>query len=278
MHHQLRPPLSLERMEDRWVPATVRFTGGTLLISNPTITGGTTSLTVTQTANNTFRVVDGHSTLGTYSGVSNLSITGSNAADNITVNVNKFTYTGALSISGENGNDTIAITGGAGAGVGSGAILGNVTILHTYGNASVGLNTLGAGGLTIGGTTSVTTQSGNDSITLGSLATGGGAAASHFLGDVNISGFNTVLMSSGGQLDTYGGNVNVSDGVNSGSPMFFVEGADETETPSGTDTITVGGNLTITGGNGNIPVVRLPLRPRGSRRRRRSATRSSWTP
>ena len=76
MPRQLRAPLSLERMEDRWVPATVKFFGGNLIISNPTINNGTATLTVNQKADNTFQVVDGSASLGTYGQVSNLFIIG----------------------------------------------------------------------------------------------------------------------------------------------------------------------------------------------------------
>ena len=156
-----------------------------------------------------------------------------------------------MTVLGSNGNDTVAINGGAG-GAGSGAINGNVTLQHTYGSESVGINTLSTGGLTIGGTTNIITQYGSDTVALGSSSVG--TAPTQFLGDVDVSGFNTVLMSSGGQLDTYSANVNVSMGVNANQPLFMLGGMDSGETLQGMDTITVAGNLNITGGSGNIPV------------------------
>src|SRR5690242_1956483 len=113
MRQKNRVPLYLEALEDRWVPATVRFINGTLFISNPLVTGGSASLTVTQTANNTFQVKDGATTLGTYAGVGNINITGSNAKDNVTVNLATFVYGGNLFVNTGNGNDTVVLTGGA---------------------------------------------------------------------------------------------------------------------------------------------------------------------
>ena len=68
MPRRLRVRPTLELLEDRAVPATVRFVAGTLLISNPTITGSSTSPTVAQdpaTANR-FTVKDGVVSNGTY--------------------------------------------------------------------------------------------------------------------------------------------------------------------------------------------------------------------
>jgi hypothetical protein len=135
--------LNLEALEDRWVPATVQFTSGYLFIS-PSSGESALSLTVTQTTPNAFSVQDKTSTLGTFSRVGNLNITGGNGADSVTINLNNNRYTGNLFVSTGNGNDTVNVTdGGATTFVRpfqqttGGAILGTTQILPGVGNDSV---------------------------------------------------------------------------------------------------------------------------------------------
>jgi hypothetical protein len=155
-----RPHLSVETLEDRCVPATVTLSGSNLLISNPTYNFATrsTSLTLTQVAQNKFTVVDSGRFNGTYGGVSNISVTGTNAPGAVTVDLNGLTYTGNLSVSMGNGSDTFTVTS-SGAGTG-GAVLGNLSFNHGYGNSTVSLNGAGTTPMTYGGTVQVTAPSG----------------------------------------------------------------------------------------------------------------------
>src|SRR5689334_18869983 len=113
MKSKRRARLAVEQLEQRWVPASVRFISGGLYIS-PSTGEPALNLTVTQTAPNTFSVKDGASSLGTYAGVGSLNITGANGADTITVNLNGNTFTGSLLASTGNGNDSVTVQGAGG--------------------------------------------------------------------------------------------------------------------------------------------------------------------
>ncbi len=222
---------SLEPLEDRCVPATVRLISGTLYISNPTIVGTTTNVTVTQTAANTFSVTDGASNNGTYANVSNINYTGSNAADRFTLNLNGLTYTGSLLANAGNGNDSVTVN--------NGNMRGNLQVFPGSGNDSVGLGNTAA--LTVGGTTQVTDTAGNDSITLGNAT-----AASNFQGSVSLQGLNTINVANGA-ADTYGSDFTASTTVET-LPLNFL-------TANGAPAVTINGNLQLTGGPSDDTVV-----------------------
>jgi hypothetical protein len=224
--------LHLEALEDRWVPATVRLISGSLFVSNPLITAGSSSLTLTQKAANSWQVVDGSATLGTYSGVGNLFIFGGNAKTTETVNLNTFTYGGNLFVNNGNGNDTVALSNGAG-----GNLLGNVTVLNGFGNDSVGINSATANAMTIGGNVLVTDRSGNDSFTFGN---GGGVTT--LGGNLTLSGIANIQLDQG-KNDVVGGTVNVSPGTNLGGHLSLEQGL-----ISGSEVLTVGGNFNIASG------------------------------
>src|SRR5579872_774385 len=140
MKQKNRVPLYVEPLEDRWVPATVRLFDGDLFVSDPRITAGSASITLTATATNTFKVQDGTSNLGTYNVGGTILLTGSNAKDTITMDLAGHTYTGNLFINSGNGNDTVSIVNSAAGSTGT-TIAGNVTILTGLGNDSVNLST-----------------------------------------------------------------------------------------------------------------------------------------
>ncbi len=223
---------SLEQLEDRWAPATVRFISGTLYISNPTVVSGTSNVTVTQMAANTFKVMDGASSNGTFAGVSNITYSGSNAADRFTVNLNGLTYTGSLLANAGNGNDSVL--------VGNGNMRGNLQVLPGYGNDSVDLGG-SLGGLTVGGTTQVNDSAGNDSITFGN-----GSTASNFQGTVSMTGMNVIRLANGA-ADTFGGDLTAST-ITESVPLDF-------ETSATATAVTVNGNLQLTGGSNDDTVV-----------------------
>lgn len=242
MRKKQRVPLCLEQMEERWVPATVRFIGGNLFVSNPLIVAGQTGITVNATGTNTLQVVDTEGgtasiSLGTYSGVGNLFITGSNARDNIAVDLHGNTYTGNLYVNTANGNDTTTIlsTGGAG------AILGNVNVNTGLGNDTVNLNSTGTTAMTFGGSVQVIALAGNDSFTFGNAT-----AASTISGDLTLVGVANVTLGNTvthNVPNTIAGNLSVQDSQ-VGTPVNFF----------GTDSVTVGGSMTLNLGNANNTV------------------------
>src|SRR5262249_45146175 len=109
MRKRSRVPLFVEPLEDRCVPATVQYVNGSLQINAQV----NTTLTLTQVANNTFRVQDGSLSL-TYTAVSSISVTGTTRNDNEVVNFGTFTYAGTLLINTGNGNDTIDLRANGG--------------------------------------------------------------------------------------------------------------------------------------------------------------------
>src|SRR5439155_24489053 len=135
---------------------------------------------------NTIQVEDGMANLGSYVASTSIYARGTNAADSITVNFGADMFTGSLFINGRNGDDTTSVyaTGGA--------IEGNITLLHSYGNESVALNSNSLGGLTVRGVTNVVTQYGQSSITLGGADSTVVNGATSFLGDVNLTGIDTI--------------------------------------------------------------------------------------
>jgi hypothetical protein len=228
MKQPRRVPLHVEALEDRWVPAAVKFTGGSLFVSNPLITGGSASLSLKQTAPNTFQVVDGSVTLGTYSGVGNLFLSGSNAKDKITVDLNGNAYTGNLFVSSGNGNDTVNL-GNTGAAAGMG---GNVTVLTGFGDDSVGISS-STSVSKIGGSIQVNSQDGNDSFALGN-----GTASTAIGGNVTITGFTTVALGAG-KTDQVGGSVTIENALTATGNSVTLA-----------NNFTIGENLAYTGGSG----------------------------
>jgi hypothetical protein len=243
---RIRP--SLELLEDRWVPTTVLYVAGNLIITN--LTGNVTA-TLTQTAANTFKVaVTGLGSTPSFSGVSNIIYNGSNGTDNVTVDLAGRTYTGSLFINSGNGNDSV-ILGGAG-----GGILGGVNVLTGPGHDLVALNSAGTGPVTFGGTIQVTSTGGNDSVALGNP--GGPTTVG---GDVSLTGVNTVNLGRS-HADVLGGNVTVQSpsatlpvGVTLGNGLTINKSL-TVNTGAGADTVTVNnatilGNLALSLGEGN---------------------------
>ncbi len=121
--------LDLEALEDRWVPATIRFDGSNLTISNLNIVGGASILKVIQQTNGSFQVTNNGATEGSYFVTGNLTINAGNAADSVSITLNNAagaagTLPGNLNVAAGNGNDTFTLTT---TGTG-GTIGGNVTI------------------------------------------------------------------------------------------------------------------------------------------------------
>ena len=239
----------LEQLEDRFVPASIYYTDGILLVSNPLVQNGMRSLTLTQTNNNQFQIQDGSVNLGTYVAYTDIYIAGTGSADALTVNLGSFTYSGSLLINAGNGNDTVSVTGAGG------MMEGNLTAIHGNGNEAVNLNSsTGAGALTVRGTTTIVTEAGNTTVSMGNAN-----GSSQFLGAVNITGADSVQFGAAGYgtaSDSYSSNVNISLGINYGRSLTFVQQDALTgTTPDGDASITIGGNLQITGGYQNNTVA-----------------------
>jgi hypothetical protein len=231
--------LSLEMLEDRFVPASVQLNGGSLIISNPVIRNGATSITVNQIGAATFQVLDGTAKVGTYSTSGSITIRGTNAADSITFNTSTFTDAGSLLIDTGNGNDSVNVTGTGG------TISGNITILSGVGASSFSLNNNSAGALTVAGTTTIQHRQGGQA----TARFGNGTAASTFRGNVNLTGVNLIRVGPAGggalQPDVFAGDFNAS--VGQGQLIDFRQG--------GATSITIGGSLRITGDSGNPGVL-----------------------
>lgn len=255
---------SLERLEDRYLPANVQLFHGALLIS-PGPSQSALGLTLTQTAVNTFSVIDRGKALGSYGPVANVAITGGNGDDTVTVNVGQFAYAGSLYANTGNGNDGISLQGAGG------ALLGNVTLLTGNGADTVALNRSGGGAMTFGGAVRVLGGAGSHTANLGNAG-----GPTHFGGSLDLVGFNNVSLGAGG-ADTLGGSVTVRSGANPFglnvfvSNRFFIAHDLTAIGGAGNDTVTfedggaLGGNLTAdlgggrnelnVGGNGPAVVV-----------------------
>jgi hypothetical protein len=235
MRKQLRARLCLEALECRWVPATVKFVHGDLMISNPTVVNGASSITVTQTASDTFHVDDNGSSNGTFKGVSKISITGGSANETDTVDLGGFTFHGSLAIKTGNGTDTVNV------GVGGGEITGSLKINAGRGDDTISINTTNAASaLTVGGRTTIKAGDGANLVTVGNAT-----AATTFLGDFSVKGVSSVILGTGA-ADVFRGDITVNLGHNPNALNL------QLGTPSNqTAAITVRGDVRVTGGAGD---------------------------
>jgi large repetitive protein len=271
MKRQGRAFLSVEMLEQRWVPATVRFTAGTLFISNPTITAGGSNARVVQDAAtaNRFTVIDGSSSI-TFNGVASINYTGSNANDAVTLDLGGNTYTGSFTANTGNGNDTVTILSSGGDGV----MRGNATLLTGAGNDVVQINSGGSTAVTIGGNVQVTNSLGNDSFAVGAsaafLSAGPPTTVS---GNLTVTGVPNVTLGTGGAAVNVGGSLVIQDNL-LGTPANITANDSLTvskgvsiQTGSGADNVTIhsvnfnasGGSTQLNFGDGNDTVTLSPL-------------------
>jgi hypothetical protein len=258
MQKKNRKPVGLEALEDRWVPASIRFDGSNLTVYNLFITAGASATKVIQGVGSTFSVTDGGADNGSYAVTGNITIQGNNAKDTLTVNVNATTgLLGNLTESVGNGSSSVAIDSSAGV---LGTIFGNVNV--STGN---GLNTvsIGAGvGMNTRGNTNISARGTGDNV----ANLGGGATnASTFSGNVTVSDFPTTNLG-GAKADVFAGNVTVNDSPpNSAASVVTLSktstvfsNLDVLGSIGGPTTVTVDGNvfgnLTADLGNGQNSV------------------------
>ncbi len=257
MIKQRRSWLRVEQLESRLVPASVHFVAGTLSIGlspgEPAL-----NLLVMQTAANTFQVTDngGASNVGTFRSISNLQITGGNAADTIHVDLNGLPYSGSILINSGNsptGGGALSDDVEIGNFSTPASIGGNVTVLTGTGTPFVNVGATGQ--LSIGGSVQLTNLSGE-----GDALVGNPTGTTRIGKDLTITGFSDVNPGAG-KPDIIGGNVSILNpngridteiligtNVTIGKNLTISEGA-------GTDSITVGqstinGNTTIATGSG----------------------------
>jgi len=208
--------LALEQLEDRWVPATISFYNGILSVTAPI-----GNLTLTQTSNNTFQIVDsgGHSS-PSYGPVSSILIDSGNGTHNTTIALGGNIYTGNLVINQHNGADSV--------GINNGSVLGNTLIATGTGNDTVAL--AGTASVTFGGNVTLVNSSGIASVNLGATAVKIG-------GSLGITGAATVTQ--GASSVTVGGAFTIQDFPLTGSSTVTLGGASLTAK-----------SLSITGGQG----------------------------
>lgn len=221
--------LVVETLEDRCVPANFSFVNGNLLISNPTVSGGSTSLTLTQTAPGSFSIVDGVGAPILFDGVNGISVIGSSVGDDISIELGGFDLAGNLQLNTGAGDDTININ--------NGGILGQVNLQTGIGDDILDLNRNSTGGLSVGGRLFAYDQAGSDTIRLGNSS-----AVSFFGDDVSAMGYNTVRIGNG-QSDLFGNNLSFSLGRDAGA-INLNQGQS-----GGSEITQIGGNFSIGGGN-----------------------------
>jgi len=230
MKRQPRTALSLERLEDRWVPASTSFSAGILTITNTSLAAQT--VTITQTASNTFTLSGNAS--GTFSGVTLINYKGSNGVDSVTLDLGGLVYGGGLIANTQAGNDDVVVT--------NGTMQGSLTALTGLGNDTVSLALGGAAGLTVQSNVNITDLYGTNRL---ELAQNGDVVVNS---DLSVTGFATVA-----QTGSNGINVDGSFTINNS-----ITGTDNTITlngSAGTDAVIVRKNFTVTTGTGNDSIT-----------------------
>ncbi len=176
---------------------------------------------------------------GTYAAIGNIDILGSNAKDNIKVNLNGKSYSGNLFVNSGNGNDSVSLLGG-------GVLAGNITVQTGLGNDTVSAFT--NANTTVGGNLQILNTVGTDVDLIGT-------GADTFGGNVTVTGASAIIM----LTDTVGGSLTLNSQSVAGGVGILLDptvGKDFTlNGGTGADTIlmagTVGGNAAINLGNQN---------------------------
>lgn len=219
-HRRTGKRLGLEVLESRSVPATFSVVGGNLTISRQA-----GPLTVTATTPGEFTIADGSNVVNVSGVNGRISITGTNGADQITLNLSDQTLSGMVAINSGNGNDNVTLNAAATGGL----IAGGLNVQLGLGDDR--LETANGSGVQISGHTTLDGGLGRDRVFFG------GAPFTRFGGNLTITNVNDLGANLPASVD---GNVNVSatDGVANSWRLA----------------VTVGGNVTYTSGNGNDTV------------------------
>lgn len=214
-HRPFRP--ALETLEDRTVPATIRFVSGSLFISNQNA-----ALTLAPQGGTVVKVTDG-ALVTTFTGVGNIYVTGTNKADTVTVDTAAGGFNSNLSFNMGNSNDVVNL-------VGANPILGNVMIMGGRGNDTAVFSGAAYGNVLL-----------QDMLGTADTAVFGGGQGTQFLGNITTLGANIVVF---GANTTVNGRTTVLN-INESSTSVAVDSV----------TTTFGGDVQIRTGSGNDTVV-----------------------
>jgi fibronectin-binding autotransporter adhesin len=249
MQHRNRVRISLEALEERWCPAvTARVSFGFLLVGGSATNPGDT-IKISQTAADTFKVEDGGTTVGTFSGVTrDVRIGLGSANDKVAVDLG--------------GNTTPrGITALLGGGENSFSLVGGTVRGSLYVNGGTGVDTVALGDGTTslqvnGNVTAALDGSAGDSLTLADKATIKGSMSTFFVNNTTLAAGSSVEGSVGLVGGTGGNTVTVAGKVAgnlafTGSPLvdtFTLTGSVGrnlfVSTFAGDDSISLGGTVT----------------------------------
>jgi hypothetical protein len=258
--------LTLENLEDRWVPATIQFSNGTLSISNiSSVSPAALTVVTPHLKPNSFSVTDGSGSTSTYTNVSSLVIDTGNGKHSVFVNTGGEGYTGTLLIKAHNGNDSITVRGGH-----TDPTLGQTTIQTGTGNDTVTV----APSTEILGNLTLANSSGSELLMLtvnsirGNLSISN--AASIFLNSLRVAGNTSISSPTLAQsylnifAGTFSQNLTVLGGSGSDTVDFLgtptVNGNTSINLGAGNDSVgitsgTYGGNLGVNTHAGNDRIV-----------------------
>ncbi|MBX7104893.1 MAG: hypothetical protein K1X57_12480 [Gemmataceae bacterium] len=245
---------TLQRLETRWVPATISLTAGSLNISNPT-----GALVVETTAvTGQIKVTDGSKVVTLSNVGSQINITGNNLANSISFRANTAggnkAFPGNLFVDSGNGNDTVDL---------SGTVSGTVLINTGLGNDLV---TATSNDVNVGGLFRFTDTAGTNTFDLNDR---NWTLGNNFM----LSGVGLFDMGTGNNL-TVGGSmfVNATPAPAPGVPMtaqfnglgvtiaqgLYLTGGTADDVVAFTANTTVGGSVVATLGEGNNTFVYTP--------------------
>jgi hypothetical protein len=234
--------LRLEQLTDRCVPATVSFVGHNLIVSNPTVDAGATTIQIAQVKTNEFLVQDDGVAIGDFVDVKSLRVIGGDAKDFVSFDLDGFAFGGSITVSTGKGEDSVYVEGDSGGGINK-----NVSIDTGADDDIVGINSFGS--ILVLGRVTVNDSSGNDHINLGNSA-----AATVVLGDVSLKGMNTIRLAFG-QPDIY---------RNFAATVAGDTSSLDFETVFSTTAINILGNLSLAGGPNDDHVLDSSIRVTGN--------------
>ncbi len=221
MKSNTRKPLGLEELEDRWVPATVRFDGSNLFVSSPLVTAGKSQISVIEQAGATpaFQVMDGTANNGSFTVTGNITVNGNNASDQIAVEMTNTGLAGNVSVTTGNGTSSVTVDGTTGSG--AAFIAGSVNVSMGTGSNSVWVGSKQPAGGVFSGTSNglfirgnVTLNSRSNSTSTAFVNNSGTPPPWIFSGNVSVSGFPTVNLGAKTQANVLAGNVTVNNTSN----------------------------------------------------------------
>jgi hypothetical protein len=242
MNPRVRSRPSVERLEDRWLPAvSATISSGTLLVAGEAANPGD-PIAITQTSPGVFTVTDGGTpvTIDGSGAVSDVVVRLGRAKDTVSIDLGGFTLAGSVSARLGGGTDSLAVA--------NGTISGNLEVTGGPGRDSLTV----ADGLAVNGALAVATAGGDDTVTVGT-ATLGSATFDLAGGDDTLTFKATVGTGAGRVLDVDAGSGNDTVGL---LAPASIQGDAEIDLGYGRDhftfddTATLAGRLRVRGGPG----------------------------